>query len=194
MSNVFEEWEGKALTSILNIWYWTSMYNCKFAHWTFRFRLSPSPPAALCDTSAQTSWGPRSSQSPPTPFPFQFVMSSSAEAKILRFTIPISEREPLRLARATQNSLRAFGCQLNGSCGSSTCPWTFILTVDLQFEDLNSSHHIFLQMGSILWDDWNSEYITIFCPEVAKEDFLPNSSWRRLLGRSSHAACLHWAC
>ena len=49
-------------------------------------------------------------------------------------------------------------------------------------------------MGSILWDDWNSEYITIFCPEVAKEDFLPNSSWRRLLGRSSHAAWLHWAC
>ena len=170
------------------------MYNCKFVYWTFRLGLSPSPPAALCDTSAQTSWGPRSSQSPPTQFPFQVVMSSSAEAKILRFTIPISEREPLRLARATQNSLRAFGCQVSGSCSSSTCPWTFILTVDLQFEDLNSSHHIFLQMGSILWDNWNSEYITIFCPEVAKEDFLPNSSWRRLLGRSSLAAWLHWAC
>ena len=119
MSKLFEEWEGEASTSFLNIWYWTSMYICKFAHRTFRFGLSPSPPAALCDTSAQTSWGPRSSRSPPTPFPFQFVMSSSAKAKILRFTIPISEREPLRLARAAQNSLRAFGCQLSGSCSSS---------------------------------------------------------------------------
>ena len=120
MSKLFEEWEGEASTSFLNIWYWTSMYNCKSIHRTIRFRLSPSLPAALCDTSAQTSWGPRSSQSPPTQFPFQFVMSSSAEAKFLRSTISISEREPLRLARATQNSLRAFGCQLNGSCGNST--------------------------------------------------------------------------
>ena len=106
-------------------------------------------------------------------FHFKLSCPRLRRQKYLRFTIPISEREPLRLARATQNSLRAFGCRLNGSCGSSTCPWTFILTIDLQFEDLNSSHHIFLQMGSILWDDWNSEYITIFCPEVAKEDFCP---------------------
>lgn len=36
---------------------------------------------------------------------------------------------------------RAFCCQASGSCSSSTCPCTFILTIDLQFEDLNSSHH-----------------------------------------------------
>ena len=35
MGKLFEEFE--ASTSDLNIWYWTSMYHCKFVHWTFRF-------------------------------------------------------------------------------------------------------------------------------------------------------------
>ena len=102
-------------------------------------------------------------------------MSSSAKAKILRFTIPISEREPLRLARAAQNSLRAFGCQLSGSCSSSA---VHILSILFSLSICNLKTFIVHITFSCKWDPFcetieivnTSQYSAqrlprrIFCP------------------------------